>query len=53
MESRFVPKRHLEPHPSKYYHLRISNYIYHSVGVYVGAGSREESPQTHGVSYLL
>lgn len=23
------------------------------VGVYVGAGSRQESPQTHGVSYLL
>ena len=25
----------------------------HSVGVYVGAGSREDTPQTHGVSYLL
>ena len=24
-----------------------------SVGVYVGAGSREDTPQTHGVSYLL
>lgn len=53
MESEFAPRHYLVKPPSKYINIYLLiNYIY-SIGVYVGAGSRNETLQTTGTSYLL
>jgi predicted Zn-dependent peptidase len=51
MELEFALKKHQELLHCK--SKRIKLYLYFSVGVYVGAGSRNEDLSTSGTSYLL
>jgi processing peptidase subunit beta len=50
MELEFAPRPRLDKLPSKYL---LAPHFYFSIGVYVGAGSRNETLQTTGTSYLL
>jgi processing peptidase subunit beta len=52
MESEFALKDYQVKPPSKLINIKLINYNY-SVGVYVGSGSRNETLQTTGTSYLL
>jgi predicted Zn-dependent peptidase len=53
MELEFAVKDYQAKLHSKYTFIWSSFLLYYSIGVYVGSGSRNETLQTTGTSYLL